>query len=124
MVFSNSPQSYEILCPDPHMRKDSLIFVTGHQGLVGSALVRRLRASGYTNLIFQPRDQLDLRDAPAVDRFFASQRPEYVFMAAAKVGGILANGTYPVDFLRDNLLVQLSVMEAAYRQGARKLAFL
>src|SRR5271167_4826250 len=86
VVFSNSPQSYEILCPDPHMRKDSLIFVTGHQGLVGSALVRRLQSSEYTNLIFQPRDQLDLRDSPAVDRFFASHRPEYVFMAAAKVG--------------------------------------
>ncbi len=92
--------------------------------MVGSAILRRLYTSGYTNLLLRSRDELDLRDAPAVDRFFASQRPDYVFMAAAKVGGILANSAYPVEFLRDNLLVELSVMEAAYRQGAKKVEFL
>ena len=92
--------------------------------MVGSAIVRRLQATGYTNLLLRARDQLDLRDASAVNRFFEAERPEYVFLAAAKVGGILANSTFPVEFLRDNLLIELSVIEAAYRCGAKKLEFL
>ena len=106
------------------MFKQSSIFVAGHRGMVGSAIVRRLQAAGYTNLLLRARDQLDLRDASAVNRFFEAERPEYVFLAAAKVGGILANSTFPVEFLRDNLLIELSVIEAAYRCGAKKLEFL
>src|SRR5271165_1236935 len=106
------------------MFENSSIFVAGHRGLVGSAIVRQLRASGYRNLLLRSRDELDLREAAQVDRFFASERPEYVFLAAAKVGGILANSTYPVDFLRDNLLIELNVIEAAYRHGVKKLEML
>lgn len=100
------------------------IFVAGHRGLVGSALVRRLEAEGYTNLLTAGRDTLDLRDSPSVDRWFASERPEYVFLAAAKVGGILANDTRPAEFLRDNLAIQTNVIHSAWMHGTRKLAFL
>ena len=106
------------------MYKDSSIFVAGHRGMVGSAIVRRLRESGYTNLVVRSHDELDLRNASAVDRFFATDRPEYVFLAAAKVGGISANNTYPVDFLRDNLLIELNVIEAAHCHGVKKLEML
>ena len=103
------------------MDKSSRIYLAGHHGLVGSAICRRLMCDGFTNLIVQDRSQLDLTNQPAVDSFFAAQKPEYVFVAAAKVGGILANSTYPVDFLRDNLIIELNVMEAAYRHGVKKL---
>jgi GDP-L-fucose synthase len=103
------------------MDKSSHIYVAGHHGLVGSAICRRLIRAGFTNLIVKDRSQLDLTNQPAVDAFFAAQRPDYVFVAAAKVGGILANSTYPVDFLRDNLIIELNVMEAAYRHGVKKL---
>jgi len=103
------------------MDKSSRIYVAGHNGLVGSAICRRLKRDGYTNLIVRDRSQLNLTNQPAVDAFFAAQRPDYVFLAAAKVGGILANSTYPVDFLRDNLIIELNVMEAAYRHGVKKL---
>src|SRR5271165_743427 len=106
------------------MFENSSIFVAGHRGLVGSAIVRQLRASGYGNLLLRSRDELDLREAAQVDRFFASERPAYVFLAAAKVGGISANSTYPVDFLRDNLLIELNVIEAAHQHGVKKLAML
>jgi len=106
------------------MYKDSSIFVAGHRGMVGSAIMRRLRESGYTNLIVRSHDELDLGNASAVDRFFATERPEYVFLAAAKVGGISANSTYPVDFLRANLLIELSVIEAAHQHGVKKLEML
>jgi GDP-L-fucose synthase len=106
------------------MKTDSSIFVAGHRGLVGSALVRQLEARGFTNLVTRTRSELDLTDRVAVDDFFAAERPEYVFLAAAKVGGILANSTYPADFIRDNLAVQLNVIDAAYRNGATKLMFL
>lgn len=106
------------------MHKEARIFVAGHRGLVGSALVRRLRAEGFRNLILRTRTELDLTDAKAVDRFFAEERPEYVFLAAAKVGGILANSTYPADFIRINLQIQLNVIDAAYRNGVKKLLFL
>lgn len=100
------------------------IYVAGHRGLVGSAIVRRLHAEGFQNLILRTRDDLDLRDARAVRAFFEGERPEYVFLAAAKVGGILANSRYPVDFLRDNLAIELNVIDAAFATGVRKLLFL
>src|SRR6202051_2417293 len=103
------------------MNKSSRIYVAGHHGLVGSAICRRLQRDGYSNLVVRDRSQLDLTNQPAVEAFFASEKPEYVFLAAAKVGGILANSTYPVDFLRDNLSIELNVTEAAYRHGVKKL---
>jgi len=106
------------------MKKTSRIFVAGHQGLVGSAILRRLQAEGYQNLIVRGRKELDLTSRPAVDSFFSSERPEFVFLAAAKVGGILANSTYPADFLRDNLAIQLNVIDSAYRNKVTKLEFL
>lgn len=106
------------------MNRQSRIFVAGHGGLVGSAIVRNLRDAGHENLITRTREELDLADPAAVGAFFERERPEYVFMAAAKVGGILANSTYPVEFLRDNLLVELNVVEAAHRSGVGKLLFL
>ncbi|QFZ91564.2 GDP-L-fucose synthase [Synechococcus elongatus] len=106
------------------MELSSSIFVAGHRGLVGAAIARRLQAAGYQNLLTASRSQLDLRDAIAVDRFFAEHRPNYVFLAAAKVGGIYANDIYPADFLRDNLQIQTNVIDAAYRNGCQKLLFL
>ncbi len=106
------------------MNQSSRIFVAGHHGLVGSAIVRHLQAEGYTNLLLRSRKELDLTSRDEVDRFFSAERPEYVFLAAAKVGGILANVTYPVDFLRDNLAVELNVIDSAWRNGVRKLEFL
>jgi GDP-L-fucose synthase len=100
------------------------IYVAGHRGLVGSALVRRLQAEGCGNLLLRTRRELDLTDARGVDGFFAEQRPEYVFLAAAKVGGIVANNSCPVDFIRDNLAIQLNVIDAAHRHGTQKLLFL
>jgi GDP-L-fucose synthase len=106
------------------MRASSKIFVAGHRGLVGSAIVRRLQQLGYTNLVLRTRSETDLTSAAAVNALFEEQRPEYIFLAAAKVGGILANSTYPADFLRDNLAIQINVVEAAHRYGAAKLEFL
>jgi GDP-L-fucose synthase len=106
------------------MTPDSRIYIAGHRGLVGSAIRRRCEAGGLTRLILRDRAQLDLRDARAVDAFFAAERPEYVFLAAARVGGIHANDSQPADFIRDNLLIETSVIDAAWRHGARKLLFL
>ena len=106
------------------MNKDAKIFVAGHRGLVGSALVRRLEERGYRNLVVRPRSAMDLEDQRAVFDFFQAERPDYVFLAAAKVGGILANDSYPADFIRSNLVIQLNVVEAAYRAGVTKLMFL
>lgn len=106
------------------MERNARIFVAGHRGLVGSAIVRRLQAEGYTHVITRSRSELDLCDATAVSSFFEAEKPEYVFLAAAKVGGILANNTYPADFIRDNLLIQLNVIDSAYRNGVKKLLFL
>ncbi len=106
------------------MDLDAPIFIAGHNGLVGSALVRRLRSQGFTDLRLASRAELDLTDQRAVRDWFASQRPAYVFLAAAKVGGIHANDTYPAEFIAENLAIQLHVIDAAWRCGARKLLFL
>ena len=106
------------------MKPDGRIYVAGHRGLVGSAIRRACEARGFGNLLLRERAQLDLREAPAVERFFAEQRPEYVFLAAARVGGIHANDSRPADFIRDNLQIQANVIDAAWRHGARKLLFL
>ena len=103
------------------MDKSSRIYVAGHRGLVGSAICRNLKLGGYSNLLVRDRSQLDLVNQPAVEAFFATEKPEYVFLAAAKVGGILANSSYPVEFLRDNLSIELNVVDAAYRHGVKKL---
>jgi GDP-L-fucose synthase len=102
------------------MNRQSRIFVAGHRGLVGSAIVRHLQSEGYDNLVTRPRSSLDLTDRIAVDRFFERERPEYVFDAAARVGGILANSTYPADFIRENLLIATNLIDASYRFKVRK----
>jgi GDP-L-fucose synthase len=106
------------------MKEGAGIFVAGGRGLVGAALCRTLAARGFTRILAPSRSALDLRDRTAVGRFFAAERPEYVFMAAGKVGGITANDSYPADFIRDNLEIQTNVIDAAYRAGTRKLCFL
>ena len=106
------------------MRPESRVYVAGHRGMVGSAIVRRLRADGFTNLVLRTHAELDLTNQAAVDAFFASERPEYVFLAAAKVGGIHANSTYPADFIRDNLAIQTNVIHSAWKHGTKKLLFL
>ena len=106
------------------MNPNQRIYVAGHAGLVGSALLRRLQRAGHSDILVRERAELDLRDAEAVDRFFRTERPDIVFLAAAKVGGILANSTNPVLFLQDNLQIQLSVIAAAHRYGVAKLLFL
>jgi GDP-L-fucose synthase len=106
------------------MNRDAAIFVAGARGLVGSAIVRRLRAAGFCNLLIPAREDLDLTSQESVGRFFSRNRPEHVFLAAAKVGGILANSTYPGEFLRDNLAIQTNVIHAAHESGTRKLLFL
>ena len=103
---------------------ESKIFVAGHRGLVGSAIVRRLAADGCRNLLTRTHKQLDLENQAAVDRFFAKQKPEFVFLAAAKVGGIMANASAPGDFLYENLAIQNNVIHAAWKHGVRKLVFL
>lgn len=106
------------------LKSDSAIYVAGHRGLVGSAIVRRLDRAGFSNVLTAGHGELDLTDQAAVNDWFSSHRPEYVFLAAARVGGILANSSYPADFIRDNLLIQGNVIDAAYRFGVRKLLFL
>ncbi len=106
------------------MRPESRIYVAGHAGLVGSALLRRLEAGGYRNLIVRRHSELDLTDQQAVNDFFASESPEFVFLAAARVGGIQANADFPADFIYSNLAIQNHVIEGCRRHGARKLLFL
>ena len=106
------------------MVKTSKIYIAGHRGMVGSAIYRRLKKEGVENFVFRTSDELDLRNQQAVADFFEKEKPEYVFLAAAKVGGILANNTYRAEFLYDNLMIQLNVIENSYRQGAKKLLFL
>jgi GDP-L-fucose synthase len=106
------------------MLKSSKIFIAGHNGLVGSALVHKLQNSGFNNLILRSRSNLDLTNQLAVERFFVKEKPEYVFLAAAKVGGIHANSTYPAEFIFSNLQVQMNVINESYRSGVKKLLFL
>lgn len=106
------------------MRPESRIYVAGHTGMVGSALVRALRAKGFAHLVLRTHAELDLCDQQAVADFFAAEKPEYVFLAAARAGGIHANATYPVEFLRDNLLIQTNVIDSAWKNGCAKLLFL
>ncbi|MGE6829703.1 GDP-L-fucose synthase [Priestia megaterium] len=106
------------------MNKHSKIYVAGHRGLVGSAIVRKLQEKGYNNLVYRTSAELDLRDKPQVDAFFAEEKPEFVFLAAAKVGGIVANNEYPAEFIHDNLLIQSNIIDAAYRNNVEKLLFL
>jgi GDP-L-fucose synthase len=106
------------------MEKHSRIYVAGHRGLAGSAILRRLRADGFDNIVVRNHSELDLASQAEADRFFGAERPEYVFLAAARVGGILANNTRRADFIRDNLLIQTHTIDAAWKHGARKLLFL
>ena len=106
------------------MDKNDKIYIAGHRGMVGSAIYRRLKEDGFENFIFKTSDELDLRNQQAVADFFAKEKPTYVFLAAAKVGGILANNTYRAEFLYDNLMIQSNVIENSYRQDVKKLLFL
>lgn len=106
------------------MDKNERVFVAGHRGLVGSAIVRALTNDGYTNLLTCGREKLDLTNQAAVNDFFAKERPQYVFLAAAKVGGIHANNTYRADFIYQNLVIQINVIDAAYKHGCKRLLFL
>lgn len=106
------------------MEPSSRIFLAGHRGLVGAAIARRLTAAGFDHVLTRTRGELDLTEQAAVREFFAEAKPEYVFLAAARVGGILANDTYRADFIRENLLIETNVIDAAYREGASKLLFL
>ena len=106
------------------MNKTDKIYVAGHRGMVGSAITRRLNDLGYKNIVSRTSKELDLTNQAAVNEFFESEKPDYVFLSAAKVGGILANDTYPAEFIRDNLLIQTNVIDAAYRNDVSKLLFL
>jgi GDP-L-fucose synthase len=106
------------------MQADDRIYIAGHRGLVGSAIQRALLGKGYANLVTRTSEELDLRDAAAVREMFAEEQPKFVFLAAARVGGIQANNLYPADFIRDNLAIQSSVIDAAYRAGVERLLFL
>jgi GDP-L-fucose synthase len=106
------------------MQKDNKIFIAGHRGLVGSAILRKLESHGYKNIIARTRLDLELMDQKDVQSFFNQEKPEYIFLAAAKVGGIHANDTYPADFIRNNILIQTNIIDQAFKNGAKKLLFL
>ena len=106
------------------MEKQSRIYVAGHRGLVGSSICRALERQGYSRILTRTHAEIDLFDRAAVDRFFDAEKPEYVLLAAAKVGGIRANDLYPADFIRDNLLIQNNVIDACYQFGVKRLLFL
>ena len=106
------------------MDRNDKIYIAGHRGMVGSAIHRRLEKEGFENFVFRTSDELDLRDQQAVTEFFVKEKPDYVFLAAAKVGGILANNTYRAEFLYDNLMIQSNVIENSYRNAVKKLLFL
>ncbi len=106
------------------MNKDSKIYIAGHRGMVGSAIIRRLNELGYSNIIHRELNELDLRRQEQVEKFFEEEKPEYVFLAAAKVGGIHANNTYPAEFIYDNLMIEANIIHSAYKIGVKKLLFL
>jgi GDP-L-fucose synthase len=120
VIFLMGLVNQTLLC----MQKNSKIYVAGHKGLVGSAIVRNLVATGYSNIIVRTSDELDLRNQQAVQDFFEQEKPEYVFLAAAKVGGIHANNSYPAQFIYDNLAIQTNVIHEAWRHNVKKLLFL
>jgi len=121
MKKKNSSQQTPYASP---IREDSRIYVAGHRGLVGSAIVRELREKGFDNLILRTNQELDLTRQAEVEAFFQSEQPDYVFLAAAKVGGILANDTYPAEFIYTNLSIQNNILHASYLSGVKKLLFL
>jgi GDP-L-fucose synthase len=104
--------------------KNAKIYIAGHRGMVGSAIVRRLNELGYNNLVYRTSKELDLRRQADVEKFFEEEKPEYVFLAAAKVGGIHANNTYPAEFIYDNLMIEANIIHSAYKYGVKKLLFL
>lgn len=106
------------------MEKEAKIYVAGHRGMVGSAIVRALKKAGYENIIMYTSKELDLRRQDSVEEFFAAEKPDYVFLAAAKVGGIMANSKYPADFMYDNMVLEMNVIRAAYQNNVKKLLFL
>src|SRR6266508_6171082 len=106
------------------MEKNSRIYIAGHRGMVGSAIIRRLEKEGYQNFILRTSDEVDLRDQQSVAVFFKQEKPDYVFLAAAKVGGILANNTYRAEFLYDNLMIESNIIHASYVNNVKKLLFL
>ena len=106
------------------MNKNSKIYIAGHRGLVGSAIVKNLESKGYTNLVYKTHKELDLTNQKAVEEFFEIEKPQYVILAAAKVGGIVANNTYRADFIYENLAIQNNVIHNAYKYGVEKLLFL
>ncbi|HIQ46427.1 MAG TPA: GDP-L-fucose synthase, partial [Sulfurovum sp.] len=106
------------------MNRNSKIYIAGHKGLVGSAIVKNLKEKGYTNLIYRSHNELDLMNQMAVEAFFETEKPEYVILAAAKVGGIVANNTYRADFIYENLQIQNNVIHQSYMHGVKKLLFL
>jgi len=113
-----------VIMNKPAMNKTDKIYIAGHRGLVGSAIIRNLEKKGYNNLLLRTSKELNLTNQAEVNKFFETEKPDYVFLAAAKVGGIHANDTYPGDFIRDNLQIQTNIIDAAYRNNARKLLFL
>lgn len=106
------------------MEQDAKIYVAGHRGMVGSAIVRALKKAGYSNIIMRISKELDLRRQDAVEEFFKTEKPDYVFLAAAKVGGIMANSKYPADFMYDNMVLEMNVIHSAYQNNVKKLLFL
>lgn len=124
MSWSNVMVTLRSIIMNNSMHPTARIYVAGHRGLVGSALMRRLQADGYTNLITRTHAELDLTSQRAVEKFFETEKPEYVFLAAAKVGGIHANNTYPADFIYQNLMIETNIIHAAYVNKVRKLLFL
>src|SRR5688572_13720239 len=106
------------------MNKDSKIYVAGHRGMVGSAIFRKLLSEGYTNIIFKSSSELDLRNQEQVNFFFNAEKPEYVFLAAARVGGINANNTYRADFIYDNQMIEANIIHASFAEEVEKLLFL
>lgn len=106
------------------MEKNSKIYVAGHKGMVGSAIIRNLEGRGYTNIIYRNSKELDLRRQDQVEKFFEEEKPEYVYLAAAKVGGIHANNTYPAEFIYDNLMIETNIIHSSYKSGVKKLLFL
>ena len=106
------------------MEKNSKIYIAGHRGMVGSAILRNLQNLGYTNFVLKTSKELDLTNQVAVDDFFSTEKPDYVFDAAAKVGGIVANNTYRAQFIYENLMIQNNIIHSAYKHGVKKLLFL